>query len=185
MWTARDGCDIIVMMRFLTLHKITRLIAAALMLAALTTACSGRDTDTPQKAAVPPKPDTSVQPADIPEGSQCYGCGMTVDSKGLFASEAVTMDGKYRYFCDIGDLLIYLSKLDVNESEAAFVHDYSTGKWVSAYDAFYLADAPVKTPMRFGIAAFERRPDAESFRAKNGGGTIYTYAGIQAEKPYE
>jgi len=161
------------------------LAAAFFGIAALVYGCSGGDSGQAGKAPAPAAPAAAAVPADIPAGAECYGCGMPVDPSGLFACEAVTADGKYRYFCDIGDLLTYLSKSGVNETETAFVHDYSTGKWVDARDAFYLTDAPVNTPMRFGIAAFERRPDAEAFRSENGGGTIYTFAGIQAEKPYK
>jgi len=124
-------------------------------------------------------------PGKVPEGAQCAECGMYVEPDGKFTAEAVTADGRFRYFCDIGDMLIHLAKSGEGEIVNVNVRDYESGRWVNAYDAFYLADAPVRTPMRFGIAAFESRPDAEAFRAKNGGGTIYTYAGIQAEKPYE
>jgi copper chaperone NosL len=173
----------------MTVNRVSAIIAlsaSVILAAAFMCGCSDQGGD--KSAGTESVTATVYLSSAIPDGAQCAECGMYVEADGRFSGEAVSPDGEYSYFCDIGDLLIHLGKSGDsgdNEVSAAYVRDYNTGGWVSAFDANYLAGAPVRTPMRFGIAAFEKRPDAEAYRAENGGGTIYSYVGIQAEKPYK
>jgi nitrous oxide reductase accessory protein NosL len=44
---------------------------------------------------------------------------------------------------------------------AWFVHDYNTEAWIRGETAFYVMSADLATPMGGGVAAFEKRADAE------------------------
>jgi nitrous oxide reductase accessory protein NosL len=69
------------------------------------------------------------------------------------------------YFCDIGDLLIYLKEKKAGRSLAR-VKDYLSGEWIEAAKAYYVT-APQRftTPMGWSIAAFRDRKDAEGYGA--------------------
>ena len=95
------------------------------------------------------------------ESIQCTECGMTVDLNSKFSARIVT--GKTTsYFCDIGDLFSYLKRTGMT-SAGAEVKDYSTGEWLSAGKAFYVHDdTKFKSPMGWGIAAFNEKTRAAS-----------------------
>ncbi len=98
------------------------------------------------------------------EPAQCAECGMTVDESSKFHAKAVEA-GKSLQFCDIGDLLVYLSKRSLSPSMAQ-VKDYRTGEWIGAEKAFYVrSEKTFKTPMGWGIAAFGTKADAAAFGA--------------------
>ncbi|HLB25199.1 MAG TPA: nitrous oxide reductase accessory protein NosL [Nitrospirota bacterium] len=123
-------------------------------------------------------------PVEVPAETYCAECGMRVRGDGLrFASEIILKDGKVRCFCDVGDMLIHYEVHKKKEDIAAiYVKDYVTGAWAEGREAYYLADAKVVTPMRFGILAFAGREAAEKFKAGKGGGKIYTFQEIIASR---
>ena len=94
------------------------------------------------------------------ETIKCAECGMMSDMGSKFTSRI--MDGdKTLYFCDIGDLLVYLNKHQQQAGKFE-VKDYASGEWIDAKKASYVA-APKKfsSPMGWGIAGFKDQNSAE------------------------
>jgi len=90
---------------------------------------------------------------------RCAQCGMMVDINSKFAAKEVQGDTT-RYFCDIGDLLVYLNKKGLKDAPTE-VRDYVSGAWIDARKAFYVAsESKFKTPMGWGIAAFKDKESA-------------------------
>jgi nitrous oxide reductase accessory protein NosL len=93
---------------------------------------------------------SSVHAKDI----RCTECGMMVRMDSKFTAKLAQGDAT-NYFCDIGDLFMYLKKNNVPDARIE-VQDYSSGEWIDARKAFYV-NAPKKfnTPMGWGVAAFK------------------------------
>jgi nitrous oxide reductase accessory protein NosL len=95
------------------------------------------------------------------ETLRCAECGMMVDLNSMFAAKIIQGD-RTLYFCDLGDLLVYLNKKKLNDAPAE-VRDYASGDWIDARKAVYVAsENKFKTPMGWGIAAFKDRKSASS-----------------------
>ena len=92
----------------------------------------------------------------------CSVCGMIADEAAPFTAKIV--DGKkIAYFCDIGDLLIYLKGATAGRS-FAYVKDYQSGEWIGAAAAHYVkAPRRFTTPMGWSIAAFRDRRAAGEY----------------------
>ncbi len=94
------------------------------------------------------------------EQQKCAECGMRVDPSSRFSAMYEKGD-RTLHFCDIGDLLVHLA---AKKLDPAFgrVKDFSTGAPVSASAAWYVIDLKqFKTPMHWGIAAFQSRDIAQ------------------------
>jgi nitrous oxide reductase accessory protein NosL len=101
------------------------------------------------------------QPVTIPQGTACAECGMTVDQNSKFASAVTARDGRHLFFCDIGDMLYYLSK-HTKDVVSVSVRDFPTGLWIDGRKAFYVfsLNRTFSSPMKWNIAAFARQADA-------------------------
>lgn len=94
----------------------------------------------------------------------CAVCGMMADEAAPFTAK-IEAGKEALYFCDIGDLLIYLKEKKAGRSLAR-VKDYPSRGWIEAAKAYYVT-APQRftTPMGWSIAAFRDRKDAEGYGA--------------------
>ena len=100
----------------------------------------------------------SLTPAFAAE-TRCTECGMMVMMDSKFTSK-ITQGETTLYFCDIGDLFMYLKKKKMKETGAA-VKDYTTGEWIDARKAYYVnSNKKFRTPMGWGIAAFKDKNEA-------------------------
>lgn len=96
------------------------------------------------------------------EPLKCAECGMPVDVAATFSAKIVAGDGTL-YFCDIGDLLVYLRERKTEQTYAR-VKDYRSGEWIKAAKAFYVHEPRrFMTPMGWGVASFKDKKDAEDF----------------------
>jgi nitrous oxide reductase accessory protein NosL len=96
------------------------------------------------------------------ERLKCAQCGMPVDVAAPFSSKIVAGD-QTLYFCDIGDLLVYLRERKT-DPKFARVKDYRSGEWIEAVKAFYVHEPRrFMTPMGWGVASFKDKKDAEHF----------------------
>jgi nitrous oxide reductase accessory protein NosL len=96
------------------------------------------------------------------ESLKCAECGMPVDVAAPFSAKIVAGDGM-KYFCDIGDLLVYLRERKKDPTYAR-VKDYRSGEWIEAGQAFYVHEPRrFMTPMGWGVASFKDKKDAEDF----------------------
>ena len=90
--------------------------------------------------------------ADIP----CSQCGMTVDAGSKFTAKAVSGNTTL-FFCDIGDLFVYIKRKNLS-ADGAFVKDHPSGEWIEAKTAYFVHDGKkFRTPMGWGVAAFRDR----------------------------
>ncbi len=95
----------------------------------------------------------------LAENPRCAECGMMVDMQSRFAAR-IAQEGSTLSFCDIGDLLSYLKRKGPQQPGAE-VQDYISGKWMDARKALYVqAEKKFRTPMGWGVAAFEDRTKA-------------------------
>jgi len=93
---------------------------------------------------------------------KCAECGMPVDVAAPFSSKIVAGDHTL-YFCDIGDLLVYLRERKTDPTSAR-VKDYRSGEWIEAAKAFYVHEPRrFMTPMGWGVASFQDKKNAEEF----------------------
>jgi len=89
----------------------------------------------------------------------CTQCGMVSDAGSKFTARMV-QDGKDLFFCDIGDLLVYMSKKNVQSLQVQ-VRDYPTGNWIDAHRSFYVQSTrKFNSPMGWDIAAFRNKQEA-------------------------
>lgn len=96
------------------------------------------------------------------ENISCAECGMTSDIASKYTSRIVQGD-KTLYFCDIGDLLVYLNKKKEQKASAR-VRDFETGEWLEARKAHYVHDGKkFNSPMGWGIAAFKDGKQASKY----------------------
>jgi len=90
---------------------------------------------------------------------KCAECGMLVKMDSPFTAK-ITQGATTLYFCDIGDLFVYLKKKNLFNTRAE-VKDYPTGAWLYARRANYVhAEKKFSTPMGWGIAAFKNASEA-------------------------
>jgi len=100
----------------------------------------------------------SLTPALAGE-TKCTQCGMMVTMDSKFTSKIIQGDTTL-YFCDIGDLFMYLKKNNMKDAKAE-VKDYMTGEWIDARQAYYVnSSKKFSTPMGWGIAAFKDKNEA-------------------------
>jgi copper chaperone NosL len=95
---------------------------------------------------------------EIPEGSKCHLCGMTVEPASPFSAQIVR-DGEMLTFCDIGDMLYHYNKQKEKPVEL-YVRDSGSGGWIDALKAVYVKSKQFETPMGWGIAAFADSEEA-------------------------
>jgi nitrous oxide reductase accessory protein NosL len=96
------------------------------------------------------------------ESITCTECGMMSDTESKFTSRIVEGSNTF-YFCDIGDLLVYLNKHRQQDAQIE-VKDYSAGEWMAAQAAGYVSNSKkFNSPMGWDIAAFKNRKDAAAY----------------------
>lgn len=93
---------------------------------------------------------------------QCAYCGMII-SDAHFAAAWRDARGAEQHFDDIGCMVNASRRHDPGEGSAWWVHDYATQSWLAAPSATYAFSNAVKTPMAYGVVAFERPEDAAGF----------------------
>jgi len=90
---------------------------------------------------------------------KCAECGMSAKVANRFTSRII-QDGSTLYFCDIGDLAVFIARTQPKEY-AVSVRDFKSGEWVDARKAFFVIDKKMfSSPMGWGIAAFGDRAEA-------------------------
>lgn len=95
--------------------------------------------------------DTAVPPKIVYGQDVCDRCNMIITEE-RFAAAYWTTGGEAYRFDDIGGMFAYYQ--ETAASVASFwVHDYLSGDWLRADDAFFVMDPGMTTPMGFGLAA--------------------------------
>ncbi len=89
----------------------------------------------------------------------CEQCGMIASDESQAAAYRLP-DGQLRIFDDLGDMVLY-HRLNDENVYVFWIHDYQSGEWSQAPDAYYVATDSLPTPMGHGIAAFTSVEDAE------------------------
>lgn len=98
------------------------------------------------------------QPPELHLGQdECYECHMQISEERFAAAR--TIASEVQLFDDLAELFIYRRK-NPNEQESLWVHDFNSHNWIKASQATYLHSASLKTPMGFGLVAFQTREQA-------------------------
>jgi copper chaperone NosL len=104
-------------------------------------------------------------PAPIQHGHDaCDRCRMHIGEPG-FAGEMRDSSGAFTKYDDIGCLLIAMGK----ERREAWVEAHDSGALIPLDSATLVADSRIRTPMAYGLIAFEHESAARAFIAQNGG----------------
>lgn len=115
---------------------------------------------------------SASQPAEIKlNQDRCANCNMGIADLES-AAQLILKSGEPVLFDDIGCITQYL-QTEKPEYEAAFVHDYISGEWISFDAAAFIQHSDIDSPMSYGIAAFESLEKAGEYR-KEHGGTAYS-----------
>lgn len=112
--------------------------------------------------------------------STCVDCDMIISDE-RFASATMVRDERggvaSLLFDDIGDQIRYEREHPELKIEARWVHDYGTKAWLVAERAWYVKAEALHTPMASGIAAFDKREDAEAM-AKEFAGDVLGFGAL-------
>ena len=107
----------------------------------------------------------------------CAQCGMIVSDESHAAAYRLA-DGDLRVFDDLGDMVLY-DRLNSENVHVFWVHDFQTGDWMRAPDAYYVATDDLSTPMGHGIAAFTFEAGAEHLAGEHGA-PVYRWEELRA-----
>jgi copper chaperone NosL len=123
---------------------------------------------------------TGPQPPGIAYGQDtCDACGMII-SDAKFAAATLLTGGEALKFDDIGEMVTYHMDHPEKQVNAWFVHDYKSEAWIRGETAFFVLSDQLQTPMGMGVAAFEKREDAEALAAEKSG-KVLTLDELRAE----
>lgn len=110
----------------------------------------------------------ATRPPEIAYGQDmCDECGMLIDD-ARFAAATLVADGRTHKFDSIGDMVMYHMDHPDQPVSAWFVHDYNTEAWTRGETASYVLSGQIQAPMGHGLAAFEKKADADTLAARLG-----------------
>ena len=135
---------------------VSRLTVYCSLITVLLTACS-------RKSIEPRPPDDLAYGQDL-----CDACGMIIDD-AKFAAATLLTSGEFRKFDDVGEMATYHMDHPEAQVKAWFVHDFESEAWIRGETAYFVLSDNLQTPMGMGVAAFEKREDAEALAAEKGG----------------
>ncbi len=119
------------------------------------------------------------KPPDIRYGEDtCDQCGMIINEE-RFAAAYVTRQGEVRRFDDLGDMMQYHAE-HAEDVAAFWVHDYETGGWLKADQAFFVMSEAFRTPMGHGIIAIGEKDRAAQLAAE-AQGKVLTFQELLAQ----
>jgi copper chaperone NosL len=96
----------------------------------------------------------------------CDFCGMSI-ADGKFAAEVITEKGRAYKFDDISCMMNYCKENSNTKMGAYFVNDFTQDNvLIPAETAFFLSGGAIQSPMRGGIIAFSKEPDAKEMATK-------------------
>ncbi len=91
----------------------------------------------------------------------CERCKMAI-SERKFAVQAIDTQNKVHKFDDIGCFVLWKKEDAPNLTiKKVWIPDFETGKWIDAKRAYYTHG--VISPMGFGFAAHEKKPDKKYY----------------------
>lgn len=126
---------------------------------------------------------TTVQPPKIRYGEDmCDECKMIINEM-YYAAGIVTANNSYR-FDDIGCMFIFMSKHSDLKPLKYWVHDYQTGTWIDAKKAFFVYTPEVKTPMGYGLLAFQDSLKTMEYTSVKGA-KLLTFDELKTNPPKE
>ena len=110
-------------------------------------------------------------PPDLAYGQDiCAQCSMIVSDERFACALIVQQDdGAFATlaFDDIGDMAQYEARKPALPIHKRWVHDYDTGAWLLAQDAYFTRSTNLQTPMGSGVAAHASRDESAAFARKH------------------
>ncbi|GAB4580560.1 MAG: hypothetical protein Fur0022_33020 [Anaerolineales bacterium] len=138
-----------------------------LFLIVLGAACSSGNGD--------PRPPELMLGSDV-----CEACGMVV-SEARYAAATIIKSGHTHKFDDLAEMFIFQANHPEDVVRAWFVHDYASEAWIRGETAFYVMSAEIRSPMGYGVVAFETREAAETYAADLSEAEIYSFDELNAQ----
>lgn len=109
-----------------------------------------------------PQSNSGTQPPRVIYGEDmCDECKMIINVD-RFSCAFTTEKNTYR-FDDIGCMFLFMSKHPDVHPLRVWVHDYLSANWIDAKNATYVSSKSFKTPMNYGILAFQKTTDAQGY----------------------
>lgn len=109
----------------------------------------------------------------------CETCRMLI-SEPRFAAAARSIDGEPLVFDSIGCLLRYEQERAIVVRHR-WVHDYETGEWVDAEEAWFVQSRDLMTPMGDGVVALADQARADALAAEHRG-RVYRLGALTAKE---
>lgn len=124
---------------------------------------------------------------EVPQDARCPVCGMYPARARTWAAQVIFSDGDAYFFDSPLSLMQYLGRVahytrgrTLEAIVARYVTDTSTGAWVDAQQAVYVAGSSALGPMRAGnLPAFADTVAAHRF-AQQRGGRVLGFAAVDA-----
>jgi copper chaperone NosL len=118
-------------------------------------------------------------PPDIRYGVDvCDHCNMIINEP-RFAAAYYSEAGETRRFDDIGEMFLYADESG-EMVRSYWVHDFQTEEWQEADGATFVYNPNLMTPMGWGITAFARESDAQTYHDEHGG-AILSYTQLREQ----
>jgi nitrous oxide reductase accessory protein NosL len=118
---------------------------------------------------------------------RCVVCEMYPSRYPRNKCQIHATDGKIYHFCSTQCMFAFLKNPDQHaisgfKPQLIWVIDFKSGSWISGRTAYYIVGAKdVYGPMGFEALPFDKKNDADSFVAKNGG-RILLFGEVTIEK---
>jgi len=91
----------------------------------------------------------------------CAQCGMAISDR-RFAAGWIEEGGHQEKFDDIGCMVVKYRDHTPAAGTRLFARDYAADAWLDALHATYAVSEEIRSPMAYGVAAFEVAAAAES-----------------------
>ena len=126
--------------------------------------------------------------AELKKTAVCSECNMKMNETGKrFSASLPNVPGMGpSSYCDIGCAVISRNRecatRQMTFDSNAVVYDHATEEAIPVEKAFFVLRSDAKTPMGYGIVAFQDKAQAEKFAAEHGKGKVIRWFELVDEK---
>ncbi|MBI2095920.1 MAG: nitrous oxide reductase accessory protein NosL [Candidatus Omnitrophica bacterium] len=117
------------------------------------------------------KTDLSRPPKIFYGRDVCARCRMIIEDQ-RFACAAVSADGRFQKFDDIGCLAAYKNSSE-ERALRSWVRDAGADVWIGTEEAHFVHSRDLATPMGYGLAAFAAGENARRFAKEKTGRVLH------------
>lgn len=119
-----------------------------------------------------------------PQGEQdeCAVCRMYPARYPQNRAQRRTGEGQVTHYCSTHCLLSQRQETEPRDT-MIWVTDYASGRWISAFSAYFVVASVYQGPMGAEAVAFDRRSEAETFARQYGGRVVGFVQAAQRQTP--